>query len=179
MNKLLLIFLTSLCVGMGVKAQVVAVKSNVLYDATATVNLGVEVAFNKHWSLDISGNYNGWDIVSDKSWKHWMIQPEGRYWLHEKFNGHFFGVHGIYMDYDISNSNFLSVMKKTIFTTVTDMEAVFPTVISCIFLRTGILSFRQVSALYISSTINRFTRLPKTVLLQSTAITISGRRNWA
>lgn len=112
MNKLLLIFLTSLCVGMGVKAQVVAVKTNVLYDATATVNLGVEVAFNKHWSLDISGNYNGWDIVSDKSWKHWMIQPEGRYWLHEKFNGHFFGVHGIYMDYDISNSNFLSVMKK-------------------------------------------------------------------
>ena len=62
MNKLLLIFLTSLCVGMGVKAQVVAVKSNVLYDATATANLGVEVAFNKHWSLDISGNYNGWDI---------------------------------------------------------------------------------------------------------------------
>ena len=176
MNKLLLIFLTSLCVGMGVKAQVVAVKSNVLYDATATANLGVEGAFNKHWSLDISGNYNGWDIVSDKSWKHWMIQPEGRYWLHEKFNGHFFGVHGIYMDYDISNSNFLSVMKKDY---AYDGNGYGGGVSYGyqFFLRTGILSFRQVSALYISSTINRLTRLPKTVLLQSIVITISGRRN--
>ena len=41
-----------------------------------------------------------------------MVQPEARYWLHEKFNGHYFGVHGIYIDYDISNSNFMSVMKK-------------------------------------------------------------------
>ena len=66
MNKLLLIFLTSLCMGMGVKAQVVAVKTNLLYDAAATVNLGAEVAFNRHWTLDVSGNYNGWDVASDK-----------------------------------------------------------------------------------------------------------------
>lgn len=104
--------LISLCIGLSAKAQQVAVKSNILYDATATLNLGVEYAFNKHWSLDISGNYNGWDIVNDKSWKHWMVQPEGRYWLHEKFNGHYFGVHAVYMDYDIAGGNFMSVMKK-------------------------------------------------------------------
>ncbi|MBC8619801.1 DUF3575 domain-containing protein [Parabacteroides faecis] len=112
MKKILFIALLLCCLGWEGKAQTVAVKSNILYDATATVNLGVEVGFNQHWSLDISGNYNGWDIVSDKSWKHWMVQPEARYWLHEKFNGHYFGLHGIYIDYDIANSNFMSVMKK-------------------------------------------------------------------
>lgn len=112
MNKIFLAILLSLCIGMGAKAQTVAVKSNILYDATATANLGVEVAFNKHWSLDLSGNYNGWDIVDDKSWQHWMVQPEARYWLHEKFNGHYFGVHAVYMDYDIQNGSFMSVMKK-------------------------------------------------------------------
>ena len=112
MKKVLFIALLLCGIGWGAKAQTVAVKSNILYDATATVNLGAEVAFNRHWSLDISGNYNGWDVASDKSWKHWMVQPEARYWLHEKFNGHYFGVHGVYMDYDMSHVNFMSVMKK-------------------------------------------------------------------
>ena len=111
MKKVLFIALLLCGIGWGAKAQTVAVKSNILYDATATVNLGAEVAFNRHWSLDISGNYNGWDVASDKSWKHWMVQPEARYWLHEKFNGHYFGVHGVYMDYDMSHVNFMSVMK--------------------------------------------------------------------
>lgn len=118
-----------------------AVKSNILYDATATVNLGAEVAFNRHWSLDISGNYNGWDVASDKSWQHWMVQPEARYWLHEKFNGHYFGVHGVYMDYDMSHVNFMSVMKRILLTTATLMAAVSLTDISCIFLRIGTSSF--------------------------------------
>ena len=112
MKKVLFIALLLCGIGWGAKAQTVAVKSNILYDATATVNLGAEVAFNRHWSLDISGNYNGWDVASDKSWQHWMVQPEARYWLHEKFNGHYFGVHGVYMDYDMSHVNFMSVMKK-------------------------------------------------------------------
>ena len=44
----------------GVYGQKFAVKSNLLYDATATINLGVEVGLAKKWSLDLSGNYNGW-----------------------------------------------------------------------------------------------------------------------
>lgn len=112
MNKIILVFLMALSIGLTANAQRIAVKSNLLYDATATVNLGVEAAFNKHWSLDLSGNYNGWDVAKDKSWKHWMVQPEARYWLHETFNGHYFGLHGVYMDYDMSHVNFISVMKK-------------------------------------------------------------------
>ncbi len=76
-----------------VYAQKVAVKTNLLYDATATVNAGLEIALAPKWTLDISGNYNAWDFSGDRKWKHFLVQPEARYWLCEKFNGHFFGLH--------------------------------------------------------------------------------------
>lgn len=74
-------------------AQTLAVKTNLLYDATATINLGAEVALAPEWTLDISGNYNAWDFSNCRKWRHFLIQPEARYWLCEKFNGHFFGLH--------------------------------------------------------------------------------------
>ena len=88
MNRVYLV-LICLCCAFCARSQVVAVKTNVLYDATTTFNLGAEVAFDKHLSLDISGNYNPWTLPDDKSIKHWLIQPDLRYWLHERFNGHF------------------------------------------------------------------------------------------
>ena len=91
MKKVLFLFL--LLAGMtNVYGQKFAVKSNLLYDATATINLGVEVGLSKKWSLDLSGNYNGWMLGDEARFKHWLVQPEARYWLCEKFNGHFFGV---------------------------------------------------------------------------------------
>lgn len=75
------------------QAQDFAVKSNLLYDATATINLGVEAGLAEKWTIDISGNLNAWDFSGNRKWKHWLIQPEARYWLCDKFNGHFFGLH--------------------------------------------------------------------------------------
>ena len=74
-------------------AQKAALKSNLLYDATTTINLGVEFAFNDTYTLDLSGNYNGWKFGGGKQWCHWLIQPEARYWFDTKFDGHFVGVH--------------------------------------------------------------------------------------
>lgn len=37
------------------RAQDVALKTNVLYDATATVNAGVEFSVAPKWTMDISG----------------------------------------------------------------------------------------------------------------------------
>ena len=71
MNRTCLV-LICLCCAFCARSQVVAVKTNTLYDATTTLNLGVEVACNKHLSLDISGNYNPWTFSDDKSIKHWL-----------------------------------------------------------------------------------------------------------
>ena len=86
-------FLLMIATGQESGAQSFAVKTNLLYDAAATVNLGVEVALAPKWTLDISGNYNAWDFSENRKWKHFLVQPEARYWLCEKFNGHFFGLH--------------------------------------------------------------------------------------
>ena len=91
--KLYIPILFGLIFSFSVKAQQVAVKTNVLYDATATLNAGVEVGLAPKWTLDVSGSFNGWSTSSEKKWKHWMMQPEARYWLCDKYSGHFFGFH--------------------------------------------------------------------------------------
>ncbi len=84
-------------------AQNVSLKTNVLYDATATINAGVEFSVGKKMTLDLSGNYNAWDFSGNKKWRHILVQPELRYWLCEKMNGHFFGVHAHWMKFNIGN----------------------------------------------------------------------------
>lgn len=78
------------------EAQVFGVKTNLLYDATATLNLGVEFGLAKKWSFDLSGNYNAWDNPYGKGfYKHMFAQPELRFWFCDRFNGHFLGLHAL------------------------------------------------------------------------------------
>lgn len=101
MNKIIVILLLA-SLPAWAYSQHVGVKSNMLYDATTTLNLGFEVAFSKKITLDVSGNYNPWKF-GNKYWKHWMVQPELRYWFCESFNGHFLGVEGHYADFNVQN----------------------------------------------------------------------------
>lgn len=102
MKKILLLFLSGFCLSVvGVNAQKVALKSNLLYDATTTLNLGVEVGLGQLTTLDISGNYNPWTFSDNQKMKHWLIQPEFRIWTCERFNGHFFGIHAHYAQFNI------------------------------------------------------------------------------
>ncbi len=70
-----------------------AVKTNVLYDAAATPNLGFETGLGPKTSFDFAGGYNWFDWKENRKWKHWLIQPGVRWWSCERFNGHFFGAH--------------------------------------------------------------------------------------
>lgn len=87
------------------QAQKVGIKSNLLYDMTATINLGVEVGLAPKWTMDISGNYNGWTMGHDRRWKHWAVQPEARYWFCERFQGHFLGLHAHGGQFNVGNLN--------------------------------------------------------------------------
>ncbi|MDE5687671.1 MAG: DUF3575 domain-containing protein [Paramuribaculum sp.] len=93
----------AICSLAAANAQEVAVKTNILYDATLTVNLGAEVRLAPKWTFDLSGNYNSWSFSEGKRWKHWLVQPEGRYWLCDEFAGHFFGVHALGGKYNIGH----------------------------------------------------------------------------
>ena len=97
------IFMLLLCIGVSASAQKVAVKTNLLYDASATVNAGVEVGLAPQWTLDVSGNINAWDMSHGRKWKHWLLQPEARYWLCERFSGHFLAVHAHGGQYNVGH----------------------------------------------------------------------------
>lgn len=83
-------------------AQDVAVKTNLLYDAALTANLGAELRVAPRWSIDLSGNINAWTVNSHK-WKHWMLQPEARYWFCEAIQGHFVAAHALGGQYNVGN----------------------------------------------------------------------------
>lgn len=84
------------------QGQDVAIKTNLLYDATLTLNGGVEVKLAPKWTFDLSGNLNAW-TVNNHRWKHWLAQPEGRYWFCDAFSGHFVGGHLLGGQYNWGN----------------------------------------------------------------------------
>lgn len=96
MNKKILLSLL-LVVGcwLGASAQQVAVKTNLLYWAATTPNIGAEFALSKHSTLSMTANYNPWTFGADKRIQHWFLRPEYRYWVTEKFTRLYFGVHAI------------------------------------------------------------------------------------
>ena len=88
--------------------QKVALKTNVIYDALANANLGLEVKMAPRWTFDINGNLNCWSISEYKKWRHWMVQPEARYWFCEAMHGNFVGLelHGGQYNIGGVNTNF-------------------------------------------------------------------------
>ena len=76
-------------------AQRMAVKSNLLADALASPNIGVEFLVSPRWTLDIAAHYQPFAPRDGRRWKHWLLQPEARRWLCTPFAGHFWGVHAL------------------------------------------------------------------------------------
>ena len=104
MKKLLLILsFIALFSAKESSAQEWALKSNLLYDSTTTINLGFETALAEKWTFDLSGNWNPFQFEDNMKWKHWLIQPEFRYWTCRKFGGHFFAAHLLGGQYNFGN----------------------------------------------------------------------------
>ena len=87
-----------------------------MYDALKTPNLSFEFSVGRKWTFDTQVGMNFFfytkDVTSSryktKKFSHWLVQPEARYWLCEKFNVHFFVLHAHYADYNVGGLKFLS-----------------------------------------------------------------------
>ena len=102
-RALLLIFVLCVASLNKLSAQEWGVKTNLLYDATTSINLGIEKAVADKWTIELSGNWNPFQFEDNKKWKHWLVQPEVRYWTCRKFGGHFFAAHLLGAVYNIGN----------------------------------------------------------------------------
>jgi len=78
---------------LSIYGQKVGIKTNVVHAAALTPNIAVEMGLNMNTTLEVYGAYNGFDLKEDKKWKHWIVQPEFRWWFCERFNGSYLGVH--------------------------------------------------------------------------------------
>lgn len=72
---ILILFMLGCAISEGY-AQKVALKSNLLYDATTTMNLGLEIGLVRKWTLDIPVNYNPWKLSDGKRLRHWGYNPK-------------------------------------------------------------------------------------------------------
>lgn len=102
LKLLLLLPVLLLCAGHRASAQKVAVKTNLVSDAALSPNLGIETGLAPKWTFDLSGQLNLWSVDGHK-WRHWLVQPEARYWFCRRFSGHFIGVHALGGQYNFGN----------------------------------------------------------------------------
>lgn len=105
MNKVLL-FIVFVSFSLAIHAQKVGVKTNLLYGIyTYTPNLGIELGMSPKSTLELSGGYNPWHNERGvKKSLHWLAEVEYRYWLCQRFNGHFLGIHALGSRYNINKT---------------------------------------------------------------------------
>ena len=93
-------------------AQEVSVRNNLIYDATGTVNAGVEFQVGDHFSVGVNGGFKSWprflawdnDNVNNAThWRHFLVAPEGRYYFSEVFKGAFVGADFIYTHFNVGH----------------------------------------------------------------------------
>lgn len=113
------LFLVIAIVGISTAAfsQKIALKTNLLYGAyTYTPNLGIEMGVNKRSTLDFGVGYNPWNLkgneLDNKKLVHWLAQIEYRYWLCQKFSGHFFGLHALGSQFNIGGHELPLLFEK-------------------------------------------------------------------
>ena len=100
-KKLLILLIFASCSAVGARGQNVGIKTNFVGDGFLSPNLGIEFGLAPKWTMDITGQVNFWD-VNDQKWKHWLVQPEFRYWFCERFAGNFLAFHAIGGEYNFA-----------------------------------------------------------------------------
>lgn len=73
-----MLFLFLACIA---NAQNIAVKTNALYWATLSPNVGLEIKLDRQFTTDLQAVYNPWEFNNGKTMKFWLAQPELRYWF--------------------------------------------------------------------------------------------------
>lgn len=117
MKHLLLIIslLFSIATCTDLHAQRVNLRTNLLLWGTTTPNAGVEFSLTRHFTLAVEGGYNAWKFRNAMKLNLYFAQPEFRYWFCRKFEGHFWGVHGLYAHFNVGRFPFISSMKDIIY----------------------------------------------------------------
>lgn len=104
MKKLLIIMFISIVSAVALTAQQIVVKHNPVGDIMLSPNLSTEVGLGDNTTAELYAAFNPFGSDNNR-FKHWFIQPEFRYWLGNRFEGIFLGVHGAIGEFSVAGGN--------------------------------------------------------------------------
>lgn len=102
-------FFTLLSISLTCYSQTVGIRTNVLYLLTTSPNIGVDVGFGSHSSVNASLGYNPFkfsnksvsEAASSPKLMHWSGNAEYKYWFCRPLERWFVGAYGTYADFNI------------------------------------------------------------------------------
>lgn len=119
MKRTLLLVVTICCMHT-LCGQNVALKTNLLYLAATTPNLGVEWKFDRHYTASLTAAYNPFrfgqyldvqgNTVNPKL-HHWLATGEVKYWFCNPFLGWNVGVNVFGGEYNVGGMKFMSILE--------------------------------------------------------------------
>ena len=84
----------------------VALRTNLLYDATLTPNLGMDVRVDSAWTVGLLVGINAWDIDKEKNkkWRHALFSLRARKYRDSLFHKGYYEADFIYSHYNVGNT---------------------------------------------------------------------------
>ena len=92
----------------------IAIRSNLIYAASATPNIGLEIPIGNHFSLGFNAGIKpwprwlawDWNKTVEKKWRHFLVAPEFRFWPWAVYDKLFVGADLIYTHYNVGAVKF-------------------------------------------------------------------------
>lgn len=83
-----------------------ALRTNLLYDATLSPNLGVDVRVDSAWTVGLLAGVNAWDIdkAKNKKWRHMLFSLRARKYRDSLFHKGYFEGDVIYSHFNVGNT---------------------------------------------------------------------------
>lgn len=83
-----------------------ALRTNLLYDATLSPNLGVDVRVDSLWTVGLLVGINAWDIDKEKNkkWRHALFSFRARKYRDVLFHKGYYEADFIYSHYNVGNT---------------------------------------------------------------------------
>ena len=84
----------------------IALRTNLLYDATLSPNLGVDVRVDSAWTVGLLVGINAWDInkAENKKWRHALFSIRARKYRDSLFHKGYYEADVIYSHYNVGNT---------------------------------------------------------------------------
>ena len=95
----------------------IAVRTNLLYDATLSPNLGLDVRVDSAWTVGLLAGLNAWDIDKEKNkkWRHMLFSLRARNYLNDTvYHKRYIEADVIYSHFNVGNVKFPFGLYKSV-----------------------------------------------------------------